>query len=97
MILQPYDQEHPPNWLRGPVADDLLLDLAYEAKAKASSLEPSTGSSFSFSNKGTWKSSSGTNSVLPCHNSGANHLERELRGRILGARIGMPLSEVQVR
>lgn len=31
MILQPYEEEHTPNWLRGPVAvlaDDLLLDLA---------------------------------------------------------------------
>jgi hypothetical protein len=62
--------------LLGPVTDDLLLDLASEAKMKALPSRRLTGSSFKFSNIGTLKKDSGTNSVLPCHNSGAYQYEQ---------------------
>jgi hypothetical protein len=39
MILQPYDQETPPHWLLCLATDDLLVDLASEAKTKARPLE----------------------------------------------------------
>jgi len=38
MILQPYDQEAP-HWALVLATDDLLLDLASEAKSKASCLD----------------------------------------------------------
>lgn len=34
-----------------------------------------TGSSFNFSNRGTLSNNSGTNSISPCHNSGAHQCE----------------------